>query len=106
MKGTADFQNAIAYTRLSEATGVVDDAAALDAAGVVLDAPFGPIVPNREEASAGAGAAPGGSAVVGDRPPAAVLASATSMRLASSVNDRVGASPSVRSVACSTTNRT
>ena len=33
------------------------------------------------------------------------LASATPMRLASSVNDRVGASPSVRSVARNTTTR-
>jgi hypothetical protein len=69
-----------------------------------LDAPFGPIVSKRGEASAGA--APGGSDVVGDRTPAATLASATPMRWASSVTDRVGASPSARSVACSATNRT
>ncbi len=55
-----------------------------------LNAPFGPIVSTRGEASAGA----------------AALASATPMRLARSVKDRVGASPSARSVACSTTTRT
>jgi hypothetical protein len=69
-----------------------------------LDAPFGPIVSTRGEVSAGA--APGGSDAVGDRTPAATLASATPMRLASSVTDRVGVSPSARSVACSATNRT
>jgi hypothetical protein len=69
-----------------------------------FDAPFGPIVAKRGEA--GAGAAPGGSDVVGDRTPAATLASATPMRWASSVTDLVGVSPSARSVACSTTNRT
>jgi hypothetical protein len=68
------------------------------------EAPCAPIVPTRGEARAGA--APGGSEVVGDRPPAATLASATPRRLASSVTDRVGVSPSARSVACRTTNRT
>ena len=69
-----------------------------------LEAPFGPIGPTRGEASAGA--APGRSDVVGDRSPAATSASATPMRLASAITDRVGVSPSARSVACSTTNRT
>jgi hypothetical protein len=71
-----------------------------------LDAPFGAIVATRGEASAGAGAALGGSASVGDTTTAAALASATPMRWASSANDRLGASPSAHSVACSTTNRT
>jgi hypothetical protein len=55
-----------------------------------LQAPFGAIVANRGEASAGA----------------AAWASATPMRWARSVKERVGASPSARSVAGSTTNRT
>jgi hypothetical protein len=59
-----------------------------------LDAPLGAIVAKRGEVRAGTGAAPGGSA------------SATPMRWASSVNDRLGDAPSTRSVACSTTNRT
>jgi hypothetical protein len=59
-----------------------------------LDAPLGAIVAKRGEVRVSAGAAPGGSA------------SATLMRWASSVNDRLGASPSTRSVACSTANRT
>ena len=37
MQRTADFHHAIANTRLPEAAGVVDDAAALDAAVDVLD---------------------------------------------------------------------
>jgi hypothetical protein len=55
-----------------------------------LNPPFGAIVSKRGEVSAGA----------------AALASATPMRLARSVKDRVGASLSARSIACSTANRT
>jgi hypothetical protein len=55
-----------------------------------LNMPFGAIMSTRGEVSAGA----------------AAWASATPMRLARSVKDRVGASPSARSVACSTVNRT
>lgn len=55
-----------------------------------LNTPFGAIVSKRGEVSVGA----------------AALASATPMRLARSVKDRVGASPSAHSVACSTANRT
>ena len=71
-----------------------------------LDASFGPIVPKRGEASAGAGAVTGSSDVVGDPTTAAALAAATPMRWAKSVKDRLGASPSLRRVACSTTTRT
>jgi hypothetical protein len=70
-----------------------------------LDAPFGAIVAKWGEVSAGAGAAPGGSTSVGDTTIAAALASATPMRWASSVNTRLRASPSSRSVASSNTNR-
>jgi len=74
-----------------------------------LDAPFGPIMAKRGEASAGAGAA-AGRADVGADPSvgstmAAALASATPRRFANSVTDRVGASPNARSVARSTTKR-
>jgi hypothetical protein len=74
------------------------------------DAPFGPIVTERGESDDRAGAAAGGSDVVGapsvGTTRAAASASATPRRCASSVKDRVGASPSARSVACSTTKRT
>jgi hypothetical protein len=74
------------------------------------DAPFGPIVANRGEAGAGAGAA-AGRAVISGAPAvgatmAAAAASATPRRVANSVKERVGASPSPRSVARSTTKRT
>jgi hypothetical protein len=74
------------------------------------DAPFGPIVTKRGEADTGAGVAAGRSEVV-DAPSvgtirAAASASATPSRCASAVKDRVGASPSVRSVARSITKRT
>jgi hypothetical protein len=62
-----------------------------------LDAPFGPIVSKRGEAGAGS---PVGSTM------AAAAASAIPRRLASSAKERVGASPSVRSVARRTTKRT
>jgi hypothetical protein len=75
-----------------------------------FDAPLGPIVAKRGEEGAGAGAAVGRSAD-GSAPSigatmAAASASATPRRCASSVTDRVGASPSVRSVDRSTTKRT
>jgi hypothetical protein len=75
-----------------------------------LDAPFGPVMAKRGEAGAGTGAATGGSA--GTSGPsvgptrAAASASAIPMRVANSAKDRLGASPSVRSVACRTANRT
>jgi hypothetical protein len=73
-----------------------------------LDAPFRPIVSKRGEAGGGAAA---GRADVGGDPSvgttmAAASASATPRRCANSVTDRVGASPSARSVALSTTKRT
>jgi hypothetical protein len=75
-----------------------------------LDAPFGPIVATRGAAGASAGAAAGRAAVGGDSAVgttmAAASASATPRRVANSVQDRVGASPSARSVARSTTKRT
>jgi hypothetical protein len=75
-----------------------------------LDAPFGPIVAKRGAAGASAGAAAGRVAVGGDSAVgttmAAASASATPRRVANSVQDRVGASPSARSVARSTTKRT
>ncbi len=75
-----------------------------------LDASFGPIVAQRGAAGAGAGAAAGRAAVGGDpavgTTMAAASASATPRRVANSVKDRVGASPSARSVARSTTKRT
>jgi hypothetical protein len=68
-----------------------------------LDAPFGPIVAKRGEVDTGTGAAAGGAVGVGDPPVgttrAVASASATPMRWANAVKDRVGASPSVRSVA-------
>jgi hypothetical protein len=73
-----------------------------------LDAPFGPIVPKRGEA--GAGAAVGRSHTLGGSAVgltmAVASASVTPRRLASSVTNRVGASPSARSVARRTTRST
>jgi hypothetical protein len=74
-----------------------------------LEAPFGPIVAERGEAGTAADAVDratvGGDSSVGPTM-AAALASAMSRRWAIAVNDRVGASPRVRSVARSTTKRT
>jgi hypothetical protein len=70
-----------------------------------FDAPFGPIVAKRGKAGAGAGAAIGSDPTVGATM-AAASASATPRRVANSAKDRVGASPSARSVARSTTKRT
>ena len=66
------------------------------------DAPFGAIVANRGEAGRATGA---DGSVVGTTT-AVASASAIPRRLASSVTERVGASPSVHSVARSTTRRT
>ena len=75
-----------------------------------LDAPFGAIVAKRGEPGAGVGAAAGRSDGGGDpsvgTTMAAASASATPRRFANPVKDRVGASPSARSVARSTTKRT
>ena len=73
-----------------------------------LDAPFGPIMAKRGET--GTGTAAVGRSDGGDDPSvgstiAAAAASATPRRVANSVKDRVGASPSVRSVARSPTKR-
>ena len=62
-----------------------------------LDAPFGPVVPKRGEAGAGSSVGP---------TMAAASASAIPRRMAKSVKERVGASPSVRNVARRTTKRT
>ena len=74
-----------------------------------LDASFGPIVATRGVAGVGAGAAVGRVAVGGDpavgTTMAAASASATLRRVANAIKDRVGASPNVRRVARSTTNR-
>ena len=74
------------------------------------DAPFGAIMAKRGEMGADVGAAAGGSVGVASSSVgttmAAASAAATPMRWASAVKDRVGASPSVRSVACKTTKRT
>ena len=75
-----------------------------------LDAPFGPIVAKRGEAGAGTAATVGRSAGAGTPAAgstmAAASASATPRRVANAIKDRVGASPSARSVARSTTKRT
>jgi hypothetical protein len=71
------------------------------------DAPFGPIMAKRGETGTGTaavGRAAGGDPSVGSTM-AAAAASATPRRFANSVKDRVGASPSVRSAARSTTKR-
>jgi hypothetical protein len=74
------------------------------------DAPCGAIVPQRGEAGAWAGVAAGESDTLGgsctETPSAFASTSVTPRRFANSVTDRVGASPSARSVACRTTNRT
>jgi hypothetical protein len=71
-----------------------------------LDAPLGAIVAKRGEVGTGAG----GSDRVGGPSRGTTIAvasaSATPMRFASAVTDRVGASPSARSVACRTVKRT
>jgi hypothetical protein len=64
--------------------------------------PFGAIVATRGEA----GGSPEGDAAVVDTTNAVAAAAATPRRFASSVTDRVGASPSVRRVACRTVKRT
>jgi hypothetical protein len=73
-----------------------------------LDAPFGPIVAKRGVVGTGTavtvGRSPGGRVAVGPTM-AAATASATPRRVANAVKDRVGASPSARSVARSTTKR-
>jgi hypothetical protein len=75
-----------------------------------FEAPFGPLMAKRGDAGGGAGPAAGrahggGDPAVGTTM-AAASASATPRRVANSVKDRLGASPSARSVACRTTNRT
>jgi hypothetical protein len=74
------------------------------------DAPLGPVVPTRGEAGAEAGAAAGGPDVLGGSSggttSALASASVTPRRFANAVKDRVGASPSARSVARRTTKRT
>jgi hypothetical protein len=74
-----------------------------------LDAPFGPIGAKRGETDVGTTAvgssADGGVAAAGSTR-AAASASTTPRRLANSATDRVGASPSVCSVARTTTKRT
>jgi hypothetical protein len=74
-----------------------------------LDAPLGPIVAERGEAGAGTGTVDGSN--IGDDSSvgatmAAASASATPRRWANAVNDRVGASPSVRNIARRITKRT
>jgi hypothetical protein len=73
-----------------------------------FDAPFGAIVAKRGEVATGAGAAGrvdvAGSSVGATM--AATSASATPRRCANACTDRVGASPSARSVVRSTTKRT
>jgi hypothetical protein len=74
-----------------------------------LDAPSGPIVANRGETRTGTAATVGRAAGGGDpavgSTRADVSASATPSRVANSITDRVGTSPSGRSVARSTTKR-
>jgi hypothetical protein len=75
-----------------------------------LEAPFGAIVAERGAAGADAGAAARGSDAPGSSavglPRAAAAASVIPRRSAKSAQDRVGASPSARSVTRSTTQRT
>ena len=75
-----------------------------------LDAPLGPVVPKRGEAGAEAGAAAGGPDVLGGSAVGTTSAlaspSVTPRRFANAVKDRVGASPSARSVARRTTKST
>jgi hypothetical protein len=74
------------------------------------DAPLGPVVPKRGLAGAEAGAAAGGPHVLdgsfGGTASALASASVTPRRFASAVTDRLGASPSARSVARRTTKST
>jgi hypothetical protein len=70
------------------------------------DAPFGAIMPKRGEVVAGAGRAAGAGGCSRGTTIAVASASATPRRFASSLKDRAGDSPSVRSVACRTTNST
>jgi hypothetical protein len=75
-----------------------------------LEAPLGPVVPKRGMAGAEAGAAAGGPDVLDGSfvgtASALALASVTPRRFASAVKDRLGASPSARSVARRTTKST
>jgi hypothetical protein len=75
-----------------------------------LDTSFRPVVAEREEQVAGVGAAAGGSTggagFSGGTTRAVASASVTPIRLTNACKDRLGASPRVRSVACSTTSRT
>jgi hypothetical protein len=75
-----------------------------------LDASFRPIVAKRGKVGAEAGAATGGSDVVGSpavgTTMAAASASAIPRRCANAVKDRLGASPSARRVVRRTTKRT
>jgi hypothetical protein len=97
LHGMARFLTAITARLLSRILGA-------------LEAPFGAIMANRGEMGADVGTTAGGS--VGVRRSAvcttmaAASASATPRRWTSAVKDRVGASPSVRRVACTTTKRT
>jgi hypothetical protein len=74
------------------------------------DAPFGAIRPKREETGACAEAGAGGSDGCGGSctgtTSALASGSVTLRRFASSVTDRVGASPSARRVACRTVHKT
>ena len=65
-----------------------------------FEAPCGAIVPTRGAVGAAVGGCSGGTTR------AVASASAAPIRFASSVKDRAGVSPSVRRVACRTTNRT
>src|SRR5262249_27285107 len=69
------------------------------------NAPFGALMAKRGEVGAGAGASAGGGDSSVGPTRAAASASATPTRLASSLTERAGISPSVRSVACRTTKR-
>jgi hypothetical protein len=75
-----------------------------------LDPAFRPVVAEREEGVAGVGAAAGGSAggddSAGGTARAVTSASVTPLRWANAYKARLGASPRVRSMACSTTSRT
>jgi hypothetical protein len=130
MQRTANFHYQIADARLPEAVGVVDDTTALDAAVDVLDthttagdAPIGGFLRPCERpaprllrghddldvAERGervAGGSTRGDGFSGGTTRAVASASVTPIRWANACKDRLGASPSVRSVACSTTSRT
>jgi hypothetical protein len=74
------------------------------------DTPFGAIMPNRGEAGtcaeAGAGGSDGGGGSCTGTTSALASVSVTLRRFVSSVTDRLGASPSPRSVACRTVHKT